>query len=154
MYGRRQLLLVELAAIQEPITMPAAASAILIVEDESMLAELLADNLRDGGYDIVGPAADVATALLLVETAHIGAALLDVYLPGGTVDDVADALVRRGIPFAFSSGSDSSRIAARHRSRPTLQKPFNADALLRMAATLIESGAGFSAAPGKSDVRS
>jgi len=113
---------------------------ILVVEDEALLAELLADNLRDGGYEVVGPALDVATALHLLRTERVNAALLDVNLPGGNVDSIADEMAQRGIPFAFCSGGTLNNVAARHANRPVLEKPFTAPAMLALAERLLSSG--------------
>ena len=38
---------------------------------------------------------------------------------------IADALVRRGVPFAFSTGYDTMGLAEAYRAFPTLQKPFD-----------------------------
>jgi hypothetical protein len=43
------------------------SNAILIVEDNTLLAFDLAETLRRAGYDIIGPAASVATALGLLQ---------------------------------------------------------------------------------------
>jgi AmiR/NasT family two-component response regulator len=40
---------------------------VLVVEDEAMLALDIANQLSDGGFEVVGPATSVAKALELVE---------------------------------------------------------------------------------------
>ena len=60
--------------------------------------------LEDMGVEPVGPAATIAEALRLINETPIDAALLDANLAGRRVDDIAAALTRRSIPFAFVSG--------------------------------------------------
>jgi CheY-like chemotaxis protein len=59
-----------------------AGLRILITEDNSDAAELLAMMLRIYGHDIVGIAADGATALEMVRTETPDVVLLDLGLPG------------------------------------------------------------------------
>jgi DNA-binding response OmpR family regulator len=59
-----------------------AGLRILITEDNSDAAELLAMMLRIYGHDIVGIAGDGATALEMVRTLTPDVVLLDLGLPG------------------------------------------------------------------------
>ena len=79
---------------------------ILVVEDSFLLVltvEAMCDEL---GWEVVGPATRLKSALLLAETAEIDVALLDVNLDGEMSWEVAAILKKRGIPFAFSTGYD------------------------------------------------
>jgi DNA-binding response OmpR family regulator len=74
----------------------------LIVEDELLIAALLATQAGEAGYDVVGPVGRVEEASKLAEMEGIDAAVLDVHLAAGALSyPVADTLARRGIPFAF-----------------------------------------------------
>jgi CheY-like chemotaxis protein len=99
---------------------------ILLVEDEHMVAKSLARLLDLWGAKIVGPAATVETAFaLLRSTEQIDYGLLDVTLRAGTVFQVADALMARGVPFAFTTGSSTSIIPVGYRHAAVLQKPYD-----------------------------
>jgi CheY-like chemotaxis protein len=118
---------------------PKAAVAglrILIVEDETMIAMLVEDMLAELGHQTVATAARLDDAARIANEAAFDAALLDVNLGGKTVDPIADILARRGIPFAFTTGTDQSGIPHAYRDRVTLQKPYLMeqlkDALARM----------------------
>lgn len=77
----------------------------LVVEDDTLTSQALCVALRELGATIIGPARDVAAALALIETSGaIDAALLDVNLGGERVYPVAEALVRREVPFIFATG--------------------------------------------------
>ena len=78
----------------------------LVVEDEALLAETLCDLLLGAGCQPVGPAANVAIALSLVETSRIDAAILDVRLMDEMSYAVAYALRARGIPLMFLTASE------------------------------------------------
>lgn len=77
---------------------------LLIVEDESLIAMMMADQLVELGYIIVGPAFTIAEARHLASDASIDAALVDLNLNGVLAEEVAEILSRRGIPFLFITG--------------------------------------------------
>lgn len=72
---------------------------ILIVEDEALIAEDLADYFSRLGCEILGPAATLADGFRHVDAAEI--AVLDIALRGETVFPLAEALLARGVPFVF-----------------------------------------------------
>lgn len=98
--------------------------AILLVEDEPLVALAVEDLLVTLGIRVVGPAPTVAKALGLVEQGGFDGALLDVSLRGERVDAVADALATRGIPYVFTTGHGVEALPEGHRERPLLVKPF------------------------------
>ena len=57
--------------------------AILIVEDQALIALEIEDAVRRKGADVVGSAARLSEALTLIETASWDAALLDIKLADG-----------------------------------------------------------------------
>jgi CheY-like chemotaxis protein len=101
---------------------------ILVVEDEWLLCELIAEMLVTIGCIPVGPACDVTAALHLADRFELDAALLDVKLRDKFTTEVADLLLTRGVPFAFVSGYSRSEVP-RHQDAPVLEKPFTIDQL-------------------------
>ena len=97
---------------------------VLVVEDEMLVSMLVEDMLSDLGCEVVGPAAELDEAMSLAESADIDLALLDVNLGGKPIFPVADALKRRGVPFAFASGYGEAGLSEDHRGATVLQKPF------------------------------
>ena len=79
---------------------------ILVAEDDALIAFDLVDALEMFGCVAAGPVATVKAALEHAEdpTNAIDGALLDLDLRGQRSYPVAAALMRRNIPFAFTSG--------------------------------------------------
>ena len=80
--------------------------------------------LQDLGCSSISAAASVADALALLATHHFHAALLDVNLGGEKSYPVADALMRRGVPFAFSTGNADHGDRHDLNHLPVLRKPY------------------------------
>ncbi|MCD9124244.1 response regulator [Luteimonas fraxinea] len=110
-------------------------AAILIVEDESILAMLLEDFLDDLGYTPPAVASNVAQALRIIETRDIDFAILDINLGGEQSFPIADALDARGIPYIFMTGYGAAGVPDRLRAHYVLQKPYGADALKKALAS-------------------
>lgn len=104
------------------------APRVLVVEDEPFIAFLVADQLAELGYTIVGPAFSLDEARRFAATGQIDLAVLDFELAGVFADDIADILIRRKIPFLFVTGHDKSSFPA-YCDIPFLKKPFLSSAL-------------------------
>ncbi len=105
---------------------------VLVVEDESMIAMLVEDMLADLGVAMLGPAADVCTAVHLARTGEFDFALLDVNLGGEDSFPAADVLNARGLQFAFLTGYGPAGVRPDLRLHPILGKPIDPDALLHV----------------------
>ena len=115
-------------------TTPLTGRRILLVEDDYLLADALAQSLRSTGALVSGPIGTVDGALAAVaELDDIEAVVLDVNLNGIRVDAVADAVRARGIPMVFVSGYDRNLLPPRFADVPHCLKPVDID---QLAATL------------------
>src|ERR1700712_3665098 len=105
--------------------MPAVAGRrLLVVEDDYFIASDLASWLESKGADVLGPAASVDDALVLLRTASLpDAAVLDINLGDERVFPVADALQAAHVPFVFLSGYDVTQIPDFYRRAPCCSKP-------------------------------
>ncbi len=101
----------------------AAAGSILLVEDDAMIAMMVADMCDALGYGEPAIADSLSAALALAGAGNFDAALVDVHLGPAAAWPVADALAARGIPFAFMTGGGGD-VPGEHSRRPTLSKPF------------------------------
>ncbi len=107
---------------------------ILIVEDEALIAMVLADSLEDGGHEVVGPAATMAEALALCEAAPPPElAVLDINLRDGSNGvDVARALSERwGVPSIFASAQVVEARRGRGAALGCIRKPYAPQTVLR-----------------------
>jgi len=102
---------------------------ILVVEDEYLLADALADALTTLGAQVVGPVGVLAEALALVETVPIDGAVLDINLHGQMVFPLADMLAAKGVPYVFATGYGQESLPESYQAVPALSKPVNAAAL-------------------------
>ncbi|WP_321986966.1 response regulator [Xanthomonas citri] len=103
-----------------------AGRRILVVEDDYLLAEALNDLLVEAGVNVVGPVGNVPDALSLVASGQaIDGALLDVNVRGQAVFPVADALMKRGVPFSFCSGYGRYTLPQRFAHLSYCMKPYN-----------------------------
>jgi DNA-binding response OmpR family regulator len=108
---------------------------ILIVEDNALVAETIAEVLVDSGYEVVGPAQSLSAGIELAQDAEIDGALLDVDLAGRFCFPIAEILRGRNVPFLFVTGyHDASVIPTALRSTRRLTKPFNVSDLGAVAA--------------------
>ncbi len=104
-----------------------AGRKVLVVEDEFLIVDAVVETLRDGGVEVIGPAASVEKALkLIAATPQIDGAMVDLNLRGEMSFPVADALQARGVPFAFTTGYDGGAIPERYARVPRYQKPAQA----------------------------
>jgi CheY-like chemotaxis protein len=106
-----------------------ASKRILVVEDELMIRMLLQDMLADLGHTLAGEAGRIDEALALAKQGEFDVAILDVNLNGQPISPVVEVLVERGLPFVFATGYGARGVPEPYRQTPTLQKPFQADAL-------------------------
>jgi CheY-like chemotaxis protein len=112
---------------------------VLVVEDETLLAETLCDLVLKAGCEPVGPAANVAVALSLVETSRIDAAILDVRLMDEMSFAVAYALRARGIPLMFLTAYQRRDLPADLSDEILIEKPFKAPLLIETVRRMARS---------------
>jgi len=102
-----------------------SAKRILIVEDEPLISMELEQLLTSTGFVVIGPVGTLREALRVVATESFDAALLDANLGGQPVDEIAAALTRKNVPFAFATGHDREGLPRSFAAAPILRKPFN-----------------------------
>jgi len=102
---------------------------ILVVDDEPLIASLVADWLVELEYAVAGPVSSAAEALQLAEQMPIDAAFLDVTLGSGDSFALAETLLAKGVAVAFITGRDAQSLPARLRGTPILGKPFDFEAM-------------------------
>lgn len=112
--------------------------AILIVEDEVLIACDIAITIEEAGGSVIGPATTLKKALALLKTEAPAGAVLDVRLGEHDVGEVARVLRARGIPFLFHTGHADASLLAEWPDAPILRKPSLPSDLRAMLLQLIE----------------
>jgi DNA-binding response OmpR family regulator len=112
-----------------------AGRRVLVVEDEFIVAAMLADTLEDAGATVVGPVGTLAEGVEQAQGATLDAAVLDWNLNGEPGAPVARALRARGIPFVISTGYGA--VEAEFAGAPVLHKPYAPDRLTTCIQTLL-----------------
>jgi len=115
---------------------------VIVIEDEPLLSMDLESSLMDIGCEVSGVAGTIEEGRLLVARTNCDAALLDVNLAGHPVDELAAALTRKNIPFAFVTGYGRSALPAGFRDALVLGKPFSDDQLRAVLERLLHPAAG------------
>jgi DNA-binding response OmpR family regulator len=114
---------------------------ILVLEDTLLVAEMIEDALHDLGCDVIGPAPRLQRGLALAGEEGLDGALLDVNLAGERCFPIADALVERGVPFAFLTGYGDAGIPPEYQEVPRLAKPFDLRSLEGLVARCFKAAA-------------
>ena len=111
---------------------------ILIVEDEPLLAMELETNLNALGCKTLRSAATLNAAKAAIGDSGCDAALVDVNLGGRQADELAVALTRKNIPFAFVTGYGREGLPAGFKEVAILSKPLAKEELLVVLAQLLQ----------------
>lgn len=96
---------------------------ILLVEDDSRVAALIADMLEEADYTVDGPYATLADGMAALATRFPAGAVLDLALRGSDAGLLADDLDAYGIPYVFCSGAARHEVIGTHPHTPVLAKP-------------------------------
>ncbi|HKP79936.1 MAG TPA: histidine kinase, partial [Phenylobacterium sp.] len=119
----------------EPAARPApprARGRLLVVEDESLIAMAVCQDLASLGWNIIGPAASIEEARLLMEDDSLpDAAVLDVNLAGQPVYPLAEWLQSKQVPFVFCSGYEQLEDHPTYEAWARIRKPVDIQALDR-----------------------
>lgn len=115
---------------------------VLVVEDEYMIAQEIADALADAGADILGPIPRLVDAARLIASEdRIDGALLDVNLGNEPIWPVLDALLARDVRLVLATGYDASAIPSAYADLPRLEKPASGKDLVRALARSLAAEA-------------
>ncbi len=119
------------------VTAPFVVSGnrVMIVEDEALVAMVVAESLTELGYSVIGPYSRASAAMAAIKEDEIDVAILDVNLGGELVYPLADALAMRDVPFIFVTGYGAESIDRRFSNVPILQKPIERQTLQRLFET-------------------
>jgi PAS domain S-box-containing protein len=108
---------------------------ILLVEDESLIAMMMDQTLRELAFDVVGPFGTVREAVEAIEREPVDAGILDINLGGEMAYPIAHILQAREVPFVFMTGYGAEAVAAPFPDVRIFQKPLERDMLRELFVT-------------------
>ena len=108
-----------------------------MIEDSPVVGPFVADALTLLGFEVVGPAPNMASAREMIEEQTVDAALVDVFIRGERVFPLCEMLVRKGVPFILTSGYADWQIPEQWQDRPRLNKPYVIDQLEEALTSLL-----------------
>lgn len=121
------------------------SAAILVVEDETLVASYISDVLAEAGFAVAGVASTGAEALSLAAATQPRLALVDIHLAGPTDGIEVARLLREGfaVPTIFLSGMGD--IATMERARAAqplgfLKKPFRPSQMFNAIERVLKDG--------------
>ena len=118
------------------------AASILVVEDDELVSEVLAEALQ-GSYSAAS-VGNAGAALARLDDRRYDLILLDCLIPGGGADLVIERAGRLGIPVVLMSGIAERAAAASAGRHKFITKPFSIDELLRTVGTALQPGRSLS----------
>ena len=104
-----------------------------------MVGPYTADILDDLGFEVVGPAPNMAVARELMDGEPLDAAIMDVHIRGERVFPLCELLEAKGVPFLITSGYGDWQIPEKWEDRPRLHKPYKLEDVQAALANLLES---------------
>lgn len=116
---------------------------VLIVEDECLIAEMVAYALSDAGYDVCGIAASESEALRMANNIHPALAVVDVRLAPGNGKNVARQLADRFGTTVLMATSEPVECLHDIGARGVIPKPYREEEIgpaLRAAQKIAEGG--------------
>jgi DNA-binding response OmpR family regulator len=116
-------------------------SRFLILEDEPMIAAMLADWLEQQGHVVEALAQTNSSALEVINLTSVDAAILDIQVSDGNAYPVAAKLRQRNIPFLFATGWNLDAIDSRFQHELVARKPFEFETLGRQLRGLLSNRA-------------
>jgi DNA-binding response OmpR family regulator len=116
--------------------MPLVGVAVLIVEDEPLIALDLHAALSAAGAGIMA-ATDAEEALRLIRRNDVTVAVLDIGLGERDCTAVCQALLHHSIPFLFHTGQSRAAMLQAWPQAPVLTKPISHVEIVAAVAALI-----------------
>lgn len=124
---------------------PTAGAGILVVEDETMLLLVIAETLREAGFEVWEASDGDAALEILNRQPDVDLLITDIKMPGMNGYQVADASLRLrpDLKVLFMTGYAQEPIPqnVKQAGIPVLHKPFDFNKLPQIAKNLVDGSA-------------
>ena len=100
------------------------APRVLLIEDEYLIAVMVADMVADLACECIGPILTMEEGIKAAKSVVCDAAIINLIIQGRYAYEITEILADRSIPFCFASGVPQAEIDEKWRSRPFIAKPY------------------------------
>lgn len=110
---------------------------VLVCDDNLLMADVVAEFLRDCSLEAVGPVGDLESAVRMARERALDGAILDINLKGQPCFPICAILSARRIPFIFLTGYPEAAIPIEYRGVPVITKPFEPTEMKEVLADML-----------------
>ncbi|SEP24420.1 CheY chemotaxis protein or a CheY-like REC (receiver) domain [Rhodospirillales bacterium URHD0017] len=111
---------------------------VLVCDDNLLMADVVAEFLRECGLKQMGPVARLESAVQMARERALDGAILDINLNGRPCFPICAILSARRIPFMFLTGYPQATIPVEYRGAPLIAKPFEPAEMKEVLAHMLD----------------
>ena len=126
---------------------------VLVCDDNLLMAEVVAEFLRECGLEPVGPVGQLESAIPMARERALDGAILDINLRGRPCFPICAILSARRIPFVFLTGNLAAAIPIEYRGVTLVTKPFEPIDMKETLADMLGLSQGWPLPPHHSSLR-
>ena len=115
---------------------------VLVCDDNLLMAEVVAEFLRECGLKPIGPVGHLESAMQMARERALDGAILDINLAGRPCFPICAVLSARRIPWVFFTGYPEAGIPVEYRGFPVVAKPFEPSELKELLACMLDLAQG------------
>jgi DNA-binding response OmpR family regulator len=116
---------------------PWQGGRVLVCDDNLLMADIVAEFLRECGLEPMGPVGRLETAMHMARERALDGAILDINLNGRPCFPVCALLSARRIPFIFLTGYPAAAIPIEYRGAVLVTKPFEVTEMKEIVAEML-----------------
>ena len=117
---------------------PRHGGRVLVCDDNLLMAEVVAEFLRECGLEPMGPVGRLESAMQMARERALDGAILDLNLNGRPCFPICAILSARRIPFMFLTGYPHAVLPVEYRAAPLVAKPFEPNELKEILADMLD----------------
>ena len=129
---------------------PRRGGRVLVCDDNLLMADVVAEFLRECGLEPMGPVGRLESAMRMARERALDGAILDINLNGRPCFQVCAVLSARRIPFIFLTGYPGAAVPIEYRGAPLVAKPFEPNEMKEALADMLGLARGW---PAPADLR-
>src|SRR4029450_12213335 len=116
---------------------PSHGGRVLVCDDNLLIADVVAEFLRECGLEPIGPVGRLESAMHMARERALDGAILDINFNGRPCFPICAILSARRIPFMFLTAYPLATIPIEYRGSPLIAKPFEPNELKETLARML-----------------